>query len=150
MSSLVKSIVLQRDHTISILAWLKFTNCATFYTKLRPDRFWRSCHVVERWMWWLSTNNHQAPVGHGYGCGRLWELQYSRGMVSVIWMPRVLTDDKSTLVQVMAWCRQATSHYLSQCWPRFMSPYGVTSEICFVEICFLVVMSCIGSRMNWL
>ena len=37
-----------------------------------------------------------------------------------------LTDDKSTLVQVMAWCRQATSHYLSQCWPRFMSPYGVT------------------------
>ena len=25
---------------------------------------------------------------------------------------------------VMAWCRQATSHYLSQCWPRSMSPYG--------------------------
>ena len=41
------------------------------------------------------------------------------------WMPRDLTDDKSTLVQVMAWCRQATSHYLSQCWPRSMSPYGV-------------------------
>ena len=37
-----------------------------------------------------------------------------------------LTDDKSTLVQVMAWCRQATSHYLSQCWPRSLSPYGVT------------------------
>ena len=32
----------------------------------------------------------------------------------------------STLVQVMAWCRQATSHYLSQCWPRSMSPNGVT------------------------
>ena len=41
-------------------------------------------------------------------------------------MPLDLTDDKSTLVQVMAWCRQATSYYLSQCWPRFMSPYGVT------------------------
>ena len=25
------------------------------------------------------------------------------------------TDDKSTSVQVMAWCRQASSHYLSQC-----------------------------------
>ena len=37
-----------------------------------------------------------------------------------------LTDDKSTLVQVMAWCRQATSHYLSQCWPCSMLPYGVT------------------------
>ena len=35
-------------------------------------------------------------------------------------------DDKSTLVQVMAWCRQAPSHYLNQCWPISMSPYGVT------------------------
>ena len=25
----------------------------------------------------------------------------------------------------MAWCRQATSHYLSQCWPRSLSPYDV-------------------------
>ena len=32
---------------------------------------------------------------------------------------------KWTLLQVMAWCRQATNHYLSQCWPRSMSPYGV-------------------------
>ena len=42
------------------------------------------------------------------------------------WMPWDLTDNKSTLVQVMAWCRQATSHYLSQCWPSSMSPYGIT------------------------
>ena len=41
-------------------------------------------------------------------------------------MPLDFTDEKSTLVQVMAWCRQATSHYLSQCWPRSMSPNGVT------------------------
>ena len=26
----------------------------------------------------------------------------------------------------MAWCHQATSHYLSQCWPRSLSPYDVT------------------------
>ena len=42
------------------------------------------------------------------------------------WMSLDLTDDKSTLVQVMAWCRQATSHYLSQWWPRSLLPYGVT------------------------
>ena len=42
------------------------------------------------------------------------------------WMPRDLTDDKSTLVQVMAWCRQATSNYLNQCWPRSLLPNGVT------------------------
>ena len=46
--------------------------------------------------------------------------------IALRWMPLDLTDDKSTLVQVMAWCRQATSHYLSQCWPRSMSPNGVT------------------------
>ena len=47
------------------------------------------------------------------------------------WMSLDLTDDKSTLVQVMAWCRPATSHYLSQCWPRFLLPYGVTRPQCF-------------------
>ena len=45
---------------------------------------------------------------------------------ALIWMSWDLTDDKLRLVQVMAWCRQATSHYLSQSWPSFMSPYGVT------------------------
>ena len=44
---------------------------------------------------------------------------------ALCWMPLDLTYDKSTLVQVMAWCRQATSHYLSQCWPRSLSPYGI-------------------------
>ena len=42
------------------------------------------------------------------------------------WIPMDLTDGKSTLVQVMAWCLQTTSHYLSQCWPRSLLPYGVT------------------------
>ena len=46
--------------------------------------------------------------------------------IALRWMPLDLTDDKSTLVQVMTWCHQATSHYLSLCWPRIMSPYGVT------------------------
>ena len=40
------------------------------------------------------------------------------------WMSPDLTV-KSTLVQVMAWCHQATSHYLSQCWPSFISSYGM-------------------------
>ena len=46
--------------------------------------------------------------------------------IAPIWMSLDFTDDQSTLVQVMAWCRKATSHYLSQCWPRPMSSYGVT------------------------
>ena len=42
------------------------------------------------------------------------------------WMSIDLTDDKSALVQVMACCRQANSHYLHQCWPRSLPPYSVT------------------------
>ena len=43
-------------------------------------------------------------------------------------MPHNCTDDKS--VQVMAWCRQAASHYLNQCWPCSMLPYDVTRPQC--------------------
>ena len=52
-----------------------------------------------------------------------WGISYE---IALRWMPQDLTNDKSTLVQVMAWCRQAASHNLSQCWPRFMLPNGIT------------------------
>ena len=45
---------------------------------------------------------------------------------TLVWLSQDLTDDKSTLALIMAWCRQATSHYLSQRWLRSTSPYGVT------------------------
>ena len=41
-------------------------------------------------------------------------------------MSLALADDKSILVQIMAWCRQATNHYLSQFWPRSIPSYCVT------------------------
>ena len=46
--------------------------------------------------------------------------------IALIWMSLDFTDDQSTLLQVMAWWRQATNHYLSQCRPRSRPPYGVT------------------------
>ena len=45
--------------------------------------------------------------------------------IALRWMLQHLTDDLSTLVQVMAWCSQTRSHYLSQCWLRSMLPYGI-------------------------
>ena len=45
---------------------------------------------------------------------------------ALIWLSLDYTYGKSSLVQVMARCCQATSHYLSQCWPRSQSPYGIT------------------------
>ena len=46
--------------------------------------------------------------------------------IVLIWLSLDLPEDTSTRVQVMAWCRQATSHYLNQCWPRSPTPYGAT------------------------
>ena len=56
---------------------------------------------------------------------------------------RVCTfDDKSTLVQVMAWCSQATSNYLSQCWARSILPYGITrSHWGFIEAEWCIYVS---------
>ena len=61
-------------------------------------------------------------------------------------MPLDLTDNKSTLVQVMVWCRQATNPYLSQCWPRFMSPYGVTRHqwVKYIRKTLVVAVQCYG------
>ena len=45
--------------------------------------------------------------------------------IVLTWAPQDLTDDNSTLVQVMAWCHQATSHYLNQCWPSSLASLGL-------------------------
>ena len=45
--------------------------------------------------------------------------------ISLRWMSQNFTNAESTLVQAMAWRRQATSHSLSQYWYRFVSPHGV-------------------------
>ena len=64
------------------------------------DRFFKQILVIDGW---------------GISC-----------QIALIWISLDFTDDQSTLFQVIAWCRQATSHYLSQCWPRSVSPHGVT------------------------
>ena len=45
---------------------------------------------------------------------------------AIRWMSLVFPDDKSTFVQVMAWCYQATNPHLSQWWPIYMLPYDIT------------------------
>ena len=43
------------------------------------------------------------------GLGNSWEIALG-------WMSLDLTNDESTWVHVMVWCRQATSHYMNQYW----------------------------------
>ena len=50
----------------------------------------------------------------------------------------VLEDIESTLVQVMAWCHQAPSHYLIQCW--------LLTQIYYVCISYLISSHRISSK----
>ena len=45
-------------------------------------------------------------------------------LISGEWHRTPLILSQHQLFQIMAWCREATTHYLSQCWHRSMSPYG--------------------------
>ena len=75
---------------------------------LTPGKFaWNFRYVIFKWILVVD--------GWGISC-----------KIALILMSLDFADDQSTLVQVIAWCRQATSHYLRQCWSRSLSPYGVT------------------------
>ena len=52
-------------------------------------------------------------------------------------------DSSLALVPVMAWCHQATNHYLGQCWPRSLSPCGVTEPQWFKRL------ECVGQCLQW-
>ena len=64
----------------------------------------------------------------GFDCNYInWWLMYLLWNC-LRWLSLNVPDDKSTLVQVMAWCHQARSHYLSQCWLRAMLWYGIIMQ----------------------
>ena len=46
--------------------------------------------------------------------------------MTVRWMPQDLIGDRLKLVHVMAWCRQALSHNLNQCWPSSVMWYDIS------------------------
>ena len=50
------------------------------------------------------------------------------------WMPQHFTDNNSTLIQVMAWCPQATNDYVNQYQQCSMTPYGVNRP--YYPLCY--------------
>ena len=74
------------------------------------------CHIIR--LWWKIRD-------YIFNIPRKWSiLKNGIECVSCILPNAKLTDEKSTLFQVMPWCRQASSHCLSQCRSRSVSPYG--------------------------
>ena len=125
----------------------------------------RTTEQAGTWLWRLA-NWWDADKLNSLAPGKFeWNFRYLiLQIISVIdgwgisfelalrWMSLDLNDDKSTLVQVMAWCRQATSRYLSQCWPRSLSPYDVTGpqwvNPCCAEISWGNSYECIFEFFN--
>ena len=88
--------------------------------------------------WLLSSSSWRC--GWDFECFNL-QPQFKVGILTIScgkvfrWMPQDHIDDKFTLVQVMGWCHQTTSHYLNQCWPSYMTPFDVSRQQC-VEHCW--------------
>ena len=73
-------------------------------------------------------SNSLAPRGYGFSLEgwflvvfrhilviNIFSITYEIALMS---MSQDLTDHKSTLVQVMAWCHKATNHWMNKFWPR--------------------------------
>ena len=85
---------------------------------LKPHQEWNQLltsltPVKFEWNFWLVAFNLILVIHN-------WGISYE---IAIRWISLDLNDDKSAMVQVMAWCR----NYLSQFWPRSMSPYGITT-----------------------
>ena len=80
----------------------------------------------------FSRHFNSLPLGDAALILEMWFSNSSYKLISRVSPGRLLPcecytfDDKSTMMQRVDWCCQATSHYLGQCWPRFMSLYWVT------------------------
>ena len=79
-----------------------------------------------------------------------WQIYIKKSLIGYIWLLSYLVhflwnctgmdvnNSTSTMVQVMAWGRQATSHYMGQCWPGISGaiwclwPTGIQCYSCIV------------------
>ena len=84
----------------------------------KADKFNQSLTYSGRWVSYSQSITFKL---------NLWNSSLdTRCDIALRWMPENPTNEKSTLVQIMARCCQATSHYLNQCWSRSALPYGIT------------------------
>ena len=79
-----------------------------YHQLIGPWEIWMKFHICNFQMdfsdWWLRHSFWNCPNMNVTGL-HWWSVNIDSGM---------------------AWCCQATSHYLSQCWPKSLSPYGTT------------------------
>ena len=75
---------------------------------------WFTLHGALLQLTHCGLGNFKEILNEYFSSQLQWRLRYLLWNFPQLRMSLDLTDDKSTLVQVIVWCRQATSHYLSQ------------------------------------
>ena len=132
--SIIKSIVFKlhyNDVTMSTMA-SQITSLTIVYSTVysgadqRKHRSSTSLAFVRGIHRWPANSPHREIVSIWWRHHVLHRIEGRAMAVKLLWMPQYLTSKKSTLVRVMPWCHQITSHYVSQCWHKSLSPYGVT------------------------
>ena len=116
---ITSSIIYNKDHSISsnhaVLSQWKYEPISTKETDGLPtpnicgSYFFK---LIGPWEIWIKIKIFKLTFMIDD-----WGLSYE---IVLRW----ISLDLPTLVQVMAWCHQAPCHCLSQCWPRYMLPYG--------------------------
>ena len=125
-SGWVDKLSVRARHHLVFLGWSGIVN------SLAPGKLeWNFRHVIFKQILMID--------GWGISCE-----------IALIWMSLDFTDDQSTSVQVMAWCRQATSHYLSQCWSRSLLPYDVTRPQWVNPLPLRDVKNVISAHLLWI
>ena len=93
-------------------------------------------------LWFCRQCRHQGPhlltdvnsLGGRFGnnfedviSDHIFEIKFMSAScwIAFSWMWHYIFGDRWRVANEIAWCHQATSHYLSQCIPRSLSPYDV-------------------------
>ena len=117
--------------TSSLLGWAHGQNdpfSKGWFTNILQDYFNGSesliivpASVKQPWRIWENVSLHSTKANlilqpqQNSTTSRVHVLWDISPKIALGWLSLDVIDDESTVVQVMAWCRQATSYYLNQC-----------------------------------
>ena len=129
--------------------WFKFHWNMFPYVQLTICQHWfrewlGACLAPSHYLdqWWPSSLMHICSTRERWVKAVISKHMSTSCDIALRWMPQNTFDDKSTLIQVMAWCCLATRHNLNQRWPRSMPLHGVTSPQC-VDVVFFTFLVCL-------
>ena len=109
-----------------------------FYCQLEQavEQLLRHCdaHVISLWCFkYILLIFRACPMKLTYWCScdiavmfqiHFTDISSMSYEIDQWWTPQGQLDDNSILVKIMARCHQAPSHYLNQCWQRFMTSWS--------------------------